>query len=495
LVLTGDDPNSPKNISKFSFKDQCYKLDPPGLADHMAIHLVLEGSSLHVESSEFILQKERLEKRKERMEQDRRKAVDQTGAFLESSESVGESEISLITSMDNSRNQFNFSNRASQTLNNALSNRFVCTEPPPVAQYSANITQWDIYDSYIEELRITSMEHQEGGIIEKRPETILIDDENESDLMQSETIVKALRIVERLVNQNAQDEIYQDFKYWEDDSDQFRQGEGSLLPLWRFAYERTRRKQVTALCWNPKKVDLFAVGYGSYDFLEQGSGMICCYSIKNTSHPEYMYSTRSGVYCLDFHPQHASLLAVGLYDGSVAVYDVTHGASCSSPIYSSSLRTGTHSDPVWQVHWQKEEAGKELNFYSISSDGRILNWSMSKNDLLMEPVIQLKLDASVINDTDDSATNGLAGGCCFDFSDQQDHLFLVGTEEGNIYKCSKAYSGQYLETYEGHHMAVYSVKWNPFHPRIFISCSADWTVKVSMNLIFHFYKFGCSHAF
>jgi len=25
---------------------------------------------------------------------------------------------------------------------------------------------------------------------------------------------------------------------------------------------------------------------------------------------------------------------------------------------------------------------------------------------------------------------------------------------------------------------VYSVKWNPFHPRVFLSCSADWTVKL-----------------
>ena len=27
-------------------------------------------------------------------------------------------------------------------------------------------------------------------------------------------------------------------------------------------------------------------------------------------------------------------------------------------------------------------------------------------------------------------------------------------------------------------MAVYALKWNPFHPRVFISCSADWTVKI-----------------
>jgi hypothetical protein len=63
---------------------------------------------------------------------------------------------------------------------------------------------------------------------------------------------------------------------------------------------------------------------------------------------------------------------------------------------------------------------------------------------------------------------------------------------------------QYLETYGlssssssdelggngggGHHMAVYAVKWNPFHPRLFLSCSADWTVKArSFLFIMYFY--------
>lgn len=55
---------------------------------------------------------------------------------------------------------------------------------------------------------------------------------------------------------------------------------------------------------------------------------------------------------------------------------------------------------------------------------------------------------------------------------------MVGTEEGKIHLCSKAYSGQYLETYEGHYLAVYAVKWNHYHPRVFLSCSADWTIKM-----------------
>jgi dynein intermediate chain 1 len=54
----------------------------------------------------------------------------------------------------------------------------------------------------------------------------------------------------------------------------------------------------------------------------------------------------------------------------------------------------------------------------------------------------------------------------------------VGTEEGKIHKCSLAYSGQYQETYKGHLLAVYKVRWNNYHPNTFISASADWTVRI-----------------
>ena len=92
---------------------------------------------------------------------------------------------------------------------------------------------------------------------------------NSDDHVHTKAMSRCLQILERMVNQNAEDEIFQDFKYWEDASDAFREGEGSLLPLWRFSTDRTKRKQVTALEWNPNYSDLFAVGYGSYDFMRQ----------------------------------------------------------------------------------------------------------------------------------------------------------------------------------------------------------------------------------
>ena len=57
------------------------------------------------------------------------------------------------------------------------------------------------------------------------------------------------QVLERMVNQNTYDEIAQDFKYWEDASDSFREGEGTLLPLWKFYSDRAKAR---AQPWRPE---------------------------------------------------------------------------------------------------------------------------------------------------------------------------------------------------------------------------------------------------
>ncbi|GBO00081.1 Dynein intermediate chain 1, axonemal [Araneus ventricosus] len=56
-------------------------------------------------------------------------------------------------------------------------------------------------------------------------------------------------------------------------------------------------------------------------------------------------------------------------------------------------------------------------------------------------------------------------------------LFLVGTETGLIHRGSfddKICSATYRE----HKDAIISVHWNPLHPRVFLSCSKDYTLQV-----------------
>ena len=195
------------------------------------------------------------------------------------------------------------------------------------------------------------------------------------------------------MHQNTYHDIAQDFRYWDDASDQFKDGKGmaavaaaaatttvvdvdvvsqvaicllcvwcvfvinipvccisfwylllcmfpsililfvcaagSLLPLWRFFYEKAKRKHVTSVSWNYKYPDLFCryrlvfclfivcvdrkcivnspcpffyfmsftlynmynishvtqntVSFGSYDFMRQGGGLVALFSLKNPS--------------------------------------------------------------------------------------------------------------------------------------------------------------------------------------------------------------------
>jgi dynein intermediate chain 1, axonemal len=344
-VLTANDPNVPNNITKYNYKDRSYKQDPEGPMDHLAFHLSLDGCCLFKDSEEADQQQKHEEAK--RLELDRLKKE----AAQEAKE-AGEEDIEA-DAPKTGKNQFNYSERAAQTFNNVLRSRGVATEPPPVVSFSYTVTQWDIADSYMAELKRQQQLEEEAKSADKRKSTHASSAEQENakkskenDMVHSAKMSNALKILERMVNQNAEDEVFQDFKYWEDQSDDFH-SEGSLLPLWRFATDKTNRKHVTALCWNPAYPDLFAVAYGSYDFMRQGSGMVYCFSLKNTSHPEYLFTTESGVMCLDFHPHYQSLLAVGCYDGTVMVFDVRQ--KVNRAIYASSIRTGKHTDPVWQV--------------------------------------------------------------------------------------------------------------------------------------------------
>ncbi|CEP01973.1 unnamed protein product (mitochondrion) [Plasmodiophora brassicae] len=401
------------------------------------------------------------------------------------------------------KNQFNFSERASQTFNNPARDRMVATEPPPTVNFSGLCSQFILFDAYLaifregKELKAqkdqqqasTRKQHSEEDGEDPASDMIIADaddrDEKAHKIMSSDAMKRAMKVMERIVNLNAEEDIFHDFKYFEDDNDKSREdGAGFFLPLWRFASPKAKRRTVTSIKWNPHYPDMFAVAFGSYDFMQQsGGGLICCYSLKNTSHPEFSFTTTSGIMCLAFHPQHPALLAVGLYDGSVCVYDVR--LKNNMPIYQSLDPKVKHTDPVWEVHWQSsaDDIGKEINFFSVSADGRVTDWIMSKNELVNEEIMELKLvSRKVTNDQteiDDERTMvGLAGGTCFDFNPFSEHLFVVGTDEGSIHTCSKAYNSQYLTNFAGHHMAVYAVKWNPFHRGVFLSCSADWTVRL-----------------
>ncbi|NXW40209.1 DNAI1 protein, partial [Nyctiprogne leucopyga] len=500
--LTANNPHAPKNIVRYSFKEGAYK--PISYVDQMAIHLSLNGNMILKDSDEGRRQSIKLGTAVEKAPLET-SAVTSGEAEIKEEESTGDTQAAGEEEAEESRtaevaeaaeaeeppppgvkeqklaNQFNFIERASRTLNNPMRNRACQSEPAPCESFSATANQWEIYDAYVEELqkmeRSKEKEKPKAQVAkreEKKKGRKLNSLESQSDDIT--TISKGIKIMERMVNQNTFDDIAQDFKYFEDASDEYRDQQGTLLPLWKFQYEKTKRLAVTAISWNPKYKDLFAVGYGSYDFMKQGEGMLLLYTLKNPSFPEYVFSSESGVMCLDFHNDRPYLVAVGFYDGNVAIYNLKKATS--QPSYKSSAKSGKHTEPVWQVKWQKDDMENNLNFFSVSSDGRIVSWTLVKNELVHTDVIKLSVEGTTMQEPEGLQLQTLGCGTSFDFHKKIDYLFLVGTEEGKIYKCSKCYSSQFLDVFEAHHMAVDSVSWNPYHLKVFISCSSDWTVKI-----------------
>ncbi|XP_076790682.1 dynein axonemal intermediate chain 4 isoform X1 [Arvicanthis niloticus] len=261
----------------------------------------------------------------------------------------------------------------------------------------------------------------------------------------------------------------------------------NLERLWSFSCDLTKGLNVSSLSWNKVNPDLLAVGYGNFGFREQKRGMACCWSIKNPMWPERIYQSPYGVTSVDFSISSPNLLAVGYHNGTVAIYNVQN--SHNTPVLDSSESPQKHLGPVWQVQWIEQDRGttgddKREILVSISADGRISKWVIRKG-LDCHDLMRLKRTTTTISKKGgekekkgEALISRQAPGMCFAFHPKDTNIYLAGTEEGLIHKCSCSYNEQYLETYRGHKGPVYKVTWNPFCPDVFLSCSADWGVMI-----------------
>lgn len=253
----------------------------------------------------------------------------------------------------------------------------------------------------------------------------------------------------------------------------------SMEKLWDFKCDLTEGRTVTCLSWSKQNPDLLAVGYGCFHVpLEKSDdGLILLWTLKNPEYPEKVIRVDTGICSLDFSATHPSLLAAGCNNGSVAIYNLQKDSG--NPVLDSSKVSAQHKDSVWMVKWvQRKEKGETL--VSISTDGRVKEWSMKKG---LAPIDLMALKrVNIPNKFGGTSEQGIisrsASGLCLDFPEGEQSVYFAGTEDGTIHKCSCSYNEQYLSTHYGHCGPVYKVRTSPFVPSCFVSCSADWTVKL-----------------
>lgn len=258
----------------------------------------------------------------------------------------------------------------------------------------------------------------------------------------------------------------------------------NLHKLWSYSCNLTKGRNVSCMAWNKLNPDILAVGYGEFVFSEQKGGLACCWSIKNPEYPERYFHLTSGVTALDFSAAHPNLLAVGMYDGTIAIYNVRNRNDM--PALDSFESQGKHSSPVWQVRWVDRDQGigeeRDEILISISADGRVTKWSIRKGfesaDLMKLKRTNVARQSKEGGKKSDALISRFAPGFCFDVHPNDPNVYLAGTEEGHIHKCSCSYNEQFLESYHGHTGPVYRLQWSPFLSDAFLSCSADWSIRL-----------------
>ena len=294
----------------------------------------------------------------------------------------------------------------------------------------------------------------------------------------------ALRVLERMVTQNSFQSQHLAYRNIAPNGSALQATPPTAPPdlkhLWGFRCEESAGRNVSGVEWNPANPDLLAVSYGEFDFSAQRDGLILFWTLKNPGNPDKIIPTPCGVTAIAFSAQHPNLLAAGMYDGTVCIYDIRK--DCAKPAVESGHTSGKHTDPVWQLKWVDQGAERGEHLVSISTDGRVTQWNMKKGLEHADLMVLKRVTAPNKQGDAKAGSEGIisrrASGLCFDFCVRDPTMYIAGTEDGHIHKCSVSYNEQHLENFFGHSGPVYKLRWSPFDANTFLSASADWSVKL-----------------
>jgi len=211
-LMSAKDPVAPQNLIRFNFKEKQYKLD--ATVDQCACHFEMEGNLLHRDTDEGKRIVSDLDAKRIAAERAQEMAGLGGGG---GGGGEGNGEPKKL------RNQFNYSERASQTFNNPPRERSTITEPPPSIAFNGQVNGFEMFDAYVEDIERQRMAKEKAAAQSaKKPAAKDEKDENdegetkevakEADVVHSAAMSKSLKIMERMVNQNTYDEIAQDFR-------------------------------------------------------------------------------------------------------------------------------------------------------------------------------------------------------------------------------------------------------------------------------------------
>lgn len=122
--------------------------------------------------------------------------------------------------------------------------------------------------------------------------------------------------------------------------------------------------QITGLQWNSTGTTVF-VGYGRYDHESvcTHKSAFCTWNIDrlklNPNKPDMVFETSFCISAMATHPEYPSVVAVGLFNGDIQVYNVREVEALAAVITD---KREMHRDEVTVLKWMKDTRTSKKKF-------------------------------------------------------------------------------------------------------------------------------------
>ncbi|XP_055602654.1 dynein axonemal intermediate chain 4 isoform X2 [Uranotaenia lowii] len=376
-----------------------------------------------------------------------------------------------------------------QTPEVLLKSRGVNTKRIERQEVASFVSNYDMYDTYNDLER--NVKEIELGEASSKIEITTFWREGMEDidelLNKSENFHLSSMILQRLLAGNVFREKQKRFRnmYLPDPLNTEAKYLYRLDTLWTYKTIETTGKAVASASWCTTNGDIVAIAYGIYGFTcfdDRSTGYVCVWSIKNPVNPERRYKFPVPVTAVEFSKRTPQLLAIGLYDGSVQVLDITDNSQI--PVGVSERRTSPGFEPIWDIEWIESDLDKD-EILTAGQDGTIMKYTLNIGQFLLG-YRQLKLDRvegetegiKVIKKKDFLEADRHPQALCLKIHPVKKDIYYVGTDEGCVHRCSINYPYQHIGVVQMHSGGIFCIEYSPWSPKVFLTCGGDWSIRI-----------------
>ncbi|KAI5641765.1 WD repeat-containing protein 78 [Phthorimaea operculella] len=258
----------------------------------------------------------------------------------------------------------------------------------------------------------------------------------------------------------------------------------TMKSLWTFECNETLNRPITGICFNPKNPEILAVAHGKFAYAEKLSGIVAIWCTKNPVTTERLYRFETPVTAVSFSIKKPNWLAVAFANGEILILDII---SYDIKIVAKSKRdTNPSFEPIWTANWVTQETGEEY-VMTAGQDGRISRFTSTKtHEFICTPMMRISSVEGKMKGLDtpkacikaDVPIIRYPAALCVKWHATINHIYLVGTDEGCIHRCSTHYHNQHMDVSKAHSGPIYSMIISPFMPQLMVTCGADNAIRL-----------------